>query len=119
MAFSIELLLLVTSGILGVIGLMLDVIIVRIPLTIRLEAVRFPTALIHMTEIGVVVELVLEMALVLLLKDIVVVVNLLELLAKGSLMLIGGFCLNGDHLCGTVVLAGVQCLWNIRLHLQH
>ena len=90
----------------------------RFPLISLGESIRVSTVL-HMPEVGVLVILVLEMALVLLLEDIVVLVRLSELLTKGGLMLIGGLRLDRDHLCGTVVLSGVQRLWNIRLHLQH
>lgn len=113
-AFSMELLLLlVPSDELGVVGIM-----VRFPLISLGESVRVSTVL-HMPEVGVLVILVLEMALVLLLEDIVVLVCLSEFLTKGGLMLIGGLRLDRDHLCRTVVLSGVQRLWNIRLHLQH
>jgi len=62
--------------------------------------------------------LMLEMASLLLLKDVVVLVSLLDLLALGGLVLVGGLRLNRFDTGGLEALASVELVGLVRLHLE-
>mmetsp|Transcript_18363 Transcript_18363/g.24578 ORF Transcript_18363/g.24578 Transcript_18363/m.24578 type:complete len:307 (-) Transcript_18363:564-1484(-) len=80
-------------------------------------AVLLAVGLLHASELMLLM-LVVEMAAVLLLENVVMLVTLLRFLRLGH-MLVGGLSLNGHHSCGHVVLAVVQLLSDVRLHLQN
>ena len=67
----------------------------------------------------VLVMLMFDVAPVLLGEHVVVLFLLLQLLTEGTLMLISGFRLNWDHSRWSVVLARVQGLPSVRLHLEY
>mmetsp|Transcript_6509 Transcript_6509/g.7794 ORF Transcript_6509/g.7794 Transcript_6509/m.7794 type:complete len:299 (-) Transcript_6509:262-1158(-) len=80
-------------------------------------AVLLAVGLLHTSELMLLM-LVVEMAAVLLLENVVMLVTLLRFLRLGH-MLVGGLSLNGHHSCGDIVLAVVQLLSDVRLHLQN
>ena len=71
-----------------------------------------------LSPLSVWVLLMLDMALVLLLKYVKVLVFLLGLLTLSSNMLISGLCLDGNHGSWAVMLTSMESLVRVRLHLQ-